>query len=407
MNRFPVVYAAPLGLVLCTVAARSASAAHTVTVTANADMALAPVTAALPEDLGKGPIVCTDEESGAPVVAQIEEQAGHPAVTWLVPPMTKGQTRRYRLEKGDHPPPAGQGVTLEPSEKALEIRIDGEPFTTYVTNGMFKPYWWPMHGPTGKPITRAFPMKLGIKGELPDHPHHRSFWFTHGSVNGVDFWAETPAAGKTVHREFVKTISGPVFGEMVVDVDWLDRKGNKVCSDQRSLRVYRVPDVRLFDFAITLRATEGPVVFGDTKEGMFGFRVAGTMNWKQPSSRPKGTLTNSTGALDKDVWGKRAEWCDYHGPVEGETVGIAIFDSPTNLRHPTYWHARDYGLFCANPFGVGDFTGDKKNDGGHTVPKGEELSFHYRIYMHKGTTQEANVAKNYAAFADPPTVEID
>lgn len=386
-----------------------AAADHTVTVTAGQEnQGPCPVTVSLPDDLVGKMVRVTDQATGEPVVAQADEKEGKPALTWMLPAIGAGESRIYTLAEGSPASvPEDQGVELKKTEAGLEIHIDGELFTTYVV-GNYKPYWWPMIGPTGTPITRAYPMKFGVKGESPDHHHHRSFWFTHGSVNGTDFWSETPAAGKTVHREFNKTTSGPVFGEMVTTVDWLDRKGTKVCEDVRRMRVYRFPDGRLFDFDIDVKATDGPVVFGDTKEGMFGFRVAGSMNVQQMvKGREKGHLVNSAGDEDKSAWGKRAAWCDYHGLLEGETVGIAIFDKPSNLRHPTYWHARDYGLFCANPFGIGDFTGDKKNDGTHTLPANEDLRFEYRIYMHKGDASSAKVADHYAPYANPPKVVVE
>ncbi|MFO0948853.1 MAG: PmoA family protein [Planctomycetota bacterium] len=382
---------------------------HTVTITAGQENeGPSPVTVPLPADLAGKSVRVMDKTTGEPVVSQADELDGKPAITWMLPACKGGESRVYTLAEGTPAAvPANQGVELKKTDAGLDILIDGELFTTY-TIGNFKPYCWPMIGPTGKPITRAYPMKFGVKGESPDHHHHRSFWFTHGSVNGTDFWSETPAAGKTVHREFNKTTSGPVFGELVTTVDWIDRKGKKVCDDVRRMRVYRFPQGRLFDYDIVVKAADEPVVFGDTKEGMFGFRVAGSMNVQQMvKGREKGHLINSAGDKDKEAWGKRAAWCDYYGLLEGETVGIAMFDKPTNFRHPTYWHARDYGLFCANPFGIGDFTGDKKNDGTHTLPANEKLRFEYRIYMHKGDADAAKVAEFYTPYANPPKVVVE
>jgi hypothetical protein len=392
-------------LVLCT----NVRADHSVTITVGAkDLPATPVTAVLPTELAEKSVVLTDKESGKPVVSQADTADGKPALTWILPAMKAGTSKTYNLAAGTPPEaPANEGVKLEQSGDELKINVDGELFTSYVSNGPYKPYWWPMIGPTGKPITRAFPMERGVKGELFDHHHHRSFWFTHGNVNGTDFWMEAPAAGKTIHREYKNITSGPVFGEFVAVVDWKDRKGMKVCEDERRFRVYDVPDGRLFDFFVDVKATDGPVTFGDTKEGMFGFRVAGTMNVKAPKNVPKGTLVNSEGMKDQAVWGKQANWCDYYGTVDGEMVGIAMFDNPKNFRHPTHWHARDYGLYCANPFGISDFTGDKSQNGAHTIPAGEDLSFRYRIYMHKGDTQAANVPAYYEAYAEPPKVEVE
>ena len=119
-----------------------------------------------------------------------------------------------------------------------------------------------------------------------------------------------------------------------------------------------------------------------------------------------GQIVNSEGQQDDATWGKRAAWCDYFGPVNNEVVGIAILDHPDNLRHPTYWHVRNYGLFAANPFGLRHFIGDETGAGRYALPAGEELTFRYRVLIHRGTTAEAGVADWYGEYAHPPVVEL-
>lgn len=167
------------------------------------------------------------------------------------------------------------------------------------------------------------------------------------------------------------------------------------------MRVHNVPGVRLFDFEVTVLATEGPVTFGDTKEGTFGFRVAQTMT----VDGGQGHIENARGDRDGAAWGKSAEWCDYYGPVDGEVVGIAVMHHPQNLRHPTYWHVRTYGLFAANPFGLSYFVGEG-NNGAYTIPAGGSLTLRYRVLIHRGTTEQARVAQAYAAYAQPPALAI-
>ena len=126
-------------------------------------------------------------------------------------------------------------------------------------------------------------------------------------------------------------------------------------------------------------------------------RLAPTMRLK--GNVGKGHILNSEGDKDKSTWGKRAAWCDYYGPVEGKTVGVAIFDHPKNPKHPTWWHVRDYGLFAANPFGVHNFEGGKKGIGDIVIEAGKSLTFKYRFYFHKGDSKQAQVAKNYREYA--------
>jgi len=293
-------------------------------------------------------------------------------------------------------------VQVKQGAETVDVTIDGAPFTRYWFASGPKPYCWPVIGPTGEPITRAFPM-AEVAGESRDHVHHRSLWFAHGSVNGVDFWGEGAESGKTVHRAFEALVSGPVVGVLRSRNDWVAHDGKKVCEDTREIRVYRVSSGRLFDFEITATATEGPVKFGDTKEGTFGIRLADSM----AVIRGKGHIVNSAGQTDRDAWGKRAEWCDYSGPVLDKAVGVTIFDHPESFRHPTYWHVRDYGLFAINPFGIRDYTGVPEGEpGAYTIEKGQSLTFRYRIYMHEGAPDVPALSALYNQYAHPPQVTV-
>ncbi|HIE51421.1 MAG TPA: hypothetical protein EYP85_06645 [Armatimonadetes bacterium] len=336
------------------------------------------------------------------VLCQAENLGERVKVWWLVRDLKRGEAQTFQLTFKEVVASSGPpGVEVKRGEGMVEVTIDGQLFTRYVFTGAPKPYCYPLIGPTGKPMTRGFPMER-VEGESQDHPHHRSFWFTQDEVNGVNFWGEGPRNGQQVHREFEALEGGPVFGLIRARNDWVKPNGTKVCEDVRELRVYRVATGRLFDFEATIRATEGPITIGDTKEGLLGFRVAATMR----VDRGRGHILNARGQRDREAWGKRAEWCDYFGPVDGKVVGIAVFDHPGNLRHPTYWHVRTYGLFAANPFGLRHFIGDQTGAGKYTLPAGEALTFRYRIFLHRGDPQQARVAEVYGEYTDPPRVEV-
>lgn len=281
-------------------------------------------------------------------------------------------------------------VAAERAEKGVVITIDGAPFTEYVTDFHGTPILWPIFGPTGKPMTRAYPMGEG-PNEREDHVHHRSLWFTHGDVNGLSFWHKETIR----HREFVKVESGE-RAVVVTRNDWIDSAGKNVCEDERRLTFGTLGGARFIDYDVTVKATNGPVKFGDTKEGTMAVRVAGTM---KVDAKLGGRIVNSEGQVDKDAWGKRAAWVDYHGPVDGETVGIAILNHPSGFRFPTYWHVRTYGLFAANPFGWHNFEGSKDVDGSYTLAPGESVTFRYRLLFHKGDEKQAKVAEAFAAYA--------
>jgi len=278
----------------------------------------------------------------------------------------------------------------------LRIEVGGKLFSEYVYEDTSRPYMYPIIGPTGAGMTRNWPMKE-VEKEERDHPHHKGWWYTHGDVNGVDFWSEAKGAGKTVHDGFVEVKSGDV-GVIKSKNKLVANDGKVVATDVRTIKIYNVPDAAMFDFEYTLTASNGDVTFGDTKEGTMGIRLAESMRLKHKSGPGEGHIINSEGVKDGNTWGKRAKWVDYYGPVEGKVVGVAMFDHPSNPRHPTWWHVRDYGLFAANPFGLHDFEKKEKGVGNMTVKAGESVTFRYRFYFHKGNEVEAKVAERYAEY---------
>jgi hypothetical protein len=299
--------------------------------------------------------------------------------------------------------PSNSGVQIVQLAGRLRVEINGQLFTEYYFQDVPRPFCYPLQGPGNLPMTRNWPMK-DVPGEDHDHKHHRSMWFTHGSVNGLDFWSEDKDFGKIVHEGFVQVASGADAGVIKTRNQWVAKNGTVVCTDERTLRIYNRPATeRLLDFEITIHASNGELTFGDTKEGSMAFRLNETMRLKpnkENTGKPTGHIVNSEGVRDGETWGKRAKWCDYYGPVEGKTVGIAIFDNPANPRYPTWWHVRDYGLFAANPFGQHDFENlkDNKTAGNLVVPAGQSVTFRYRVYMHKGDDQQAGVAARYAEY---------
>jgi methane monooxygenase PmoA-like len=291
-----------------------------------------------------------------------------------------------------------QGVQITQLTNRLRIEINGRLFTEYYFKDVPRPFCYPLIGPGEAALTRNWPMK-NTPDEEHDHPHHRSLWFAHGDINGQDFWTERKDCGKTVHDRFDEVKSGKEYGVIKSRNKWINADGSVTCSDERTLRIYNPGsgDERMIDFEITLHASNGKLTFGDTKEGTMAVRLAETM--RLTGKVGHGHIVNSAGVRDGDTWGKRADWCDYYGPVDGKTVGIAIFDHPKNRRHPTWWHVRDYGLFAANPFGQHDF--DKLPDssaGNLTVPAGKSITFRYRLYLHAGDDQQAKVAEKYQQY---------
>jgi len=300
-------------------------------------------------------------------------------------------------------PPPVVGVQISSGPGKMSVSIAGHPFTEYHFLNTPKPYLYPLIGPSGAGMTRNFPM-ASPEGEEHDHPHHRSLWFGHGSVNGVDFWNETPDSGRIVHDKFTGIRGGSDKGIIRSRNKWLAPNGNVVCTDERLMTFYNTgTNARMLDFEITIYADHGDVVFGDTKEGTMGLRVAETMRLNRPTGglNPQSQIVNSEGARDAEAWGKRAKWCDYSGLVDGKIGGIAIFDHPLNPKFPTWWMARDYGLLGANPFGQHEF--EKLSNptvGNLRISAGQSVTFRYRFYLHNGTAEEAKVSERFEEFAN-------
>ncbi|MFM7207300.1 MAG: PmoA family protein [Planctomycetaceae bacterium] len=304
--------------------------------------------------------------------------------------------------------PAAAEVSVTRHDDRIDVAVDGAAFTSYIAAGHRKPILFPVLGPGGTPMTRSWPMREDVAGEAHDHPHHESIWFTHGLVNGVDFWTSHPKAGKAErqagHRiEQIEVLRAEGGREGVIEARhrWVTAENATVCTDTTRLVFGGDAGTRTIDYQITIHADHGSVTFGDTKEGMMGIRTRTPLQLRDldGSVGAAGRCVNSEGQRDAAVWGKAARWVDYWGPVEGRTVGVAIFDHPANLRHPTHWHARDYGLVAANPFGLHDFTGAPQGSGDHTIPAGGSLTLRYLFVFHEGDAEAAGIEGRWRTWA--------
>ena len=304
-------------------------------------------------------------------------------------------------------------VTLVKASDRVRVEIGGQLFTEYIFgDGASRSYFYPVLAPDGTPLTRNFPMKQ-TPGEETDHPWHRSMWFAHSIVNGVDFWNEKGGdpgnspdeKGHTVVDGAVETSDGAV-GVIRVRDNWVTPAGKLICTDDRTIGFHADASGRFIDFEITLHALpDTPLVIGDNKDGTMAVRLA---EWMTMTHKVKGVDTGGSGHVvtakgdsDAAAWGKRADWCDYYSQRNGTTYGVAIFDNPGNIRHPTWWMARPYGLFGANPFGQHDYENlkDQPHAGDYTIPAGGSLTLRYRFYFHTGDTAAADIAGHYSEYA--------
>jgi len=319
---------------------------------------------------------------------------------------------------------AGDVSILELPDR-IQVRIDGRVFTEWRHADWVAPFLYPVIGPNGENVTRHFPMKEGMPGEDPDHPWQRSIRFSHSDVNGFNFWwaPGRERAGHTaeVKLEKVEKRTSGRTGELVLWNQWLG-DGTVVLRERVRLGFAPMENKELLmDYDITLQAADAPVVFGDKRDGGLLVRVAATMKAEdEKGNKAEGSILNSRGDRNAEAWGQRAEWTDYSGPdAGGRTVGVALFDHPSNLRFPTHWHARTYGLLTANRFGTDHFKArydDHKtvicapaaghncaacasHAGDYTLAPGQSITLRHRFYFHHHDPLQAGVARQYDDYA--------
>jgi hypothetical protein len=326
------------------------------------------------------------------------------------------QADRYRVE-----------VVRHDADRRVDVLVDGKPFTSYIyPTTLKKPTLYPLRTASGVIVTRGWPLEPR-PGERVDHPHQVGLWFDHGDVNGLDFWNNSDAIpadrassmGTIVHRAVRRAASGAGAGTLEVTADWVNVQGQPLVREDTRF-VFRAADgFRAVDRFTTLTALGQPVTFVDNKEGLIGLRVARAL--EQPSTTPEvftdasgqvttvpvlnhdgvtGRYRSSEGLEGDSVWGTRGRWTRLYGVVEAEPVTLAILDHPENVGFPTYWHARGYGLFAANPLGPKAFTNGKEELNFRLAP-GQSTTFRYRVLILSGAVTPERIEGYYRDFVPP------
>jgi hypothetical protein len=323
-------------------------------------------------------------------------------------------------------PMQGKGVQVAANEaaKRVDITIDGKPFTSYIwPDTLKKPVLYPLRTSAGTVVTRGFPLEPR-PGERVDHPHHVGLWFNHGDVNGLDFWNNSydipadraPKMGTILHKRIVEAKSGADRGELAVEMDWVQADGKPLLRETTRFIFRGSGDARSIDRITTLTALDQRVVFKDNKEGTIGMRVARQL--EQPADKPEvftdssgkatktavldntgvtGEYLSSEGLKGDKVWGTRGRWCILTGKIGNEAITLGILDHPSNPNAPTYWHARGYGLFAANPLGRQVFQADQEPLV-LTLEPGKSVTYRHRILIRSNTATADAIEREYRAF---------
>jgi Methane oxygenase PmoA len=320
----------------------------------------------------------------------------------------------------------GVQVVVNEAARRVDVVIGGQPFTSYIwPDAIKKPVLYPLRTSAGTIVTRGYPLDPRA-GERVDHPHQVGLWFNYGDVNGLDFWNNSDAIkpqdrdkyGTIRHARIKRAKGGKDSGELEVEMDWLTPSGKAILREETMFVFRGGPGWRAIDRITRLTAIDERVVFNDNKEGVIGLRVARQL--EQPSEKAEvftdatgkatqvarldntgvsGRYHSSEGKTGDDVWGTRGRWTMLGGRMGEEKIALAILDHPKNPGYPTYWHARGYGLFAANPLGQEVFSNGKEKLKFTLEPK-SSATFRYRILILSGETSPETIESQYRRFVD-------
>jgi hypothetical protein len=308
----------------------------------------------------------------------------------------------------------GPRIEFVKGDDKIDVLIDRQHFTSYLYGGkpynlaegadrhdggfLAKPVLFPVRTTSGIPVNRGYPL-VEVESEEKDHPHHVGIFFACDNVNGNGFWNNTHPQPQIKHVKVTKMKGGVGKGKLSTAAHWVSKSGQTLLEEKRNMVFIAGEDEYAIDFEISLKALDAKVTFGDTKEGMFAIRAADWLREKGGSGRYLNVNGDET---EDNVWGKRARWLRLQGEKDGKTVGIAILNHPKSVNYPTYWHARRYGLFSANPLGQYDF--EKKwnpEDAkrlNFTLEPGDMGHFRFRIIIYEGERTQEQLEGRFRAF---------
>lgn len=294
-----------------------------------------------------------------------------------------------------------RAVVFLPGKDRIDVIIGQKYFTSYLYGDkLTKPVLFPVRSPSGIVVNRGYPLTK-VKGESTDHPHHTGIFFTYDKVNNNGFWNSTAPPPQIKHVKVTEMSDGVGKGTLSTVMHWIGKSGKVLLEEKREMVFLAGEDEYAIDFSIYLTAQDTKVVFSDTKEGMFAIRVAG---WLKEAGGSGRYFSSNGDETEKNIWGKRARWVCLQGKKDGKTIGIAIFNHPSSVNYPTYWHVRGYGLFSANPLGQSVFEKSRGRKDAQpfqlTLEPGEAAYFRFRIIIYEGVRTKEQLRQRFKAFAE-------
>lgn len=262
-----------------------------------------------------------------------------------------------------------------PEGGRVRITLAGRPVATYVyrDDHISRPYFCDLHAPGGGQVSRHHPP---IEGKDPtDHAtFHPGAWLAFGDLSGADNWRNR---ARVEHERFAEgPLGGHGLGTFTVVNRYLAADGAVICRETCRYTIQSRRFGTLLTIASEFTSETGDFSFGDQEEMGLGIRMATDLSVKNG-----GRLRNSAGQEgERRVWGEPAEWCDSSGEVDGRRIGVLLMSDPRNFR-PSWFHARDYGLLVANPFGRAAF--GKGEPSRVRVVRGERFRLGFGVLLHE------------------------
>lgn len=316
-------------------------------------------------------------------------------------------------------------ILKDAKTKKIDVSIGGRYFTSFLyADTLEKPVLYPLYSAKGTEVTRGYPLRTK-SGDPTDHPHHIGLWMNFENVNGLDFWNNSfaiPTEKKKLYGwiktdRIVDTANG-LKGVLSYHANWTNQSNDVLLEETTTYEFSGNSSQRIIDRTTVLKANTN-VTFSDAKDGFLGLRLAHALEMPATTDQkftddkgnvtivkagtdkiPNGNYITSEGRQGNDVWSTRAAWCKVYGKMGNDSVTITIIDHPQNINYPTFWHARGYGLFAANPLGEKIFT-NGRSEKNLSLKPAETVTFKYRIVIDEAekTTSPAVINKLAADFA--------